>query len=161
MDHKSRYATLDDSTRTPDVASEPRHALPAPTAVAAPREVKFHSVETVAAMLGLVPAEVRALIRDGDLPARQVGAHWFVTADRLGAFMSQTTDRARCPRFKAGEPVVFLTDKLQVLPGVYVDDTADGRVIVERRGFFGDYREAFNARQVQPLTARLPAAQVQ
>lgn len=119
-------------------------------------EVKFHSLETVAAMLGLPATDVRALIRRGELAAREVAGRWFVTATNLGAFMSRRSDGSGCPRFKVGELVVFIDEKRRVYPGVYVGDTASGRPVVERRGFLGDYRQAFHPLQVQPLTVRLP-----
>lgn len=138
----------------------PRPGSPGP-APQPPAEVKFHSIEAVAAMLALPVAEVRDIIRSGELPAREVRGRWFITADRLGAFMNKTSDRRACSRFKAGEPVLALTDEGHLVTARFIGEATDGSLLVERDGLFGTRREAYPVAQVQPLTVRPAAAQVQ
>jgi excisionase family DNA binding protein len=125
-------------------------------ATAPERSVAFYSAEEVAEMLGIHHADVIALVRSGDLAAKRVGPTVFITADQLTRFMARHDPRANVPRYTRGDVVVFMDKDGRGGFGRYVGEMPDGRVAVQRTGFWGDYQDAFPPEQVQPFTCRFP-----
>jgi excisionase family DNA binding protein len=122
----------------------------------ATRDVRFYSADQVAEMLGVTRADVLALVKRGELAAKRIGANVFITADQLAMLMSRHDPRAALPRHMPGDIVVVMDRAGQLGFGRYVADCEDGRVLVRRAGFWGEYQEALAPEQVQPVTCRLP-----
>jgi hypothetical protein len=154
-DALATHATL---LATPgDVATTPRTTQATPT-TAPSRDVRIHTIHQVADMLGVAVSDVLDLIRRGALKAKRVASSVVVSGDALADFMATHDAPARFRRFTEAQPVVLVDDEGDLAFGVFAGETADGRVVVSRAGFFGRYEEAFPPEQVQPVTCRVAAA---
>jgi biotin operon repressor len=120
------------------------------------RDVRFCSADQIADMLGISRADVFGLVKRGELAAKRIGANVFITADQLAQLMSRSDPRAALPRHERDDIVVVMDNAGQLGFGRYVGEREDGRVVIRRSGFWGDYQEALAPEQVQPLTCRLP-----
>lgn len=122
----------------------------------APREVRIHTIQQVAGMLGVTVADVLDLIRRGALRAKRVASSAVVSGDALADFMATHDAASRFPRFTEGQPVILVDDDGTLGSGLYAGEAAAGQVVVSRPGFLGRYEQTFAPEQVQPLTCRLP-----
>lgn len=165
MSHQQiTHLDLDDADAPPSMRTTPRvsaaDAVAKPTTRATPmttpREVRIHTVQQVADMLGVAVSDVLELIRRGALRAKRVASSAVVSGDALADFMATHDAAARFSRFTEAQPVVLVDDGGDLAFDVFVAETADGQVVVSRPGFFGPYERAFAPEQVQPVTCRPP-----
>lgn len=132
-------------------------SLPSPAA-APSREVRIHTAQQVADLLGVAVSDVLDVIRRGALRAKRVGSSVVVSGDALADFMATHDASSRFPRFAEAQTVVLVDDDDDLAFRRYAGEAADGRVVVTRAGLFGPYEEAFPPEQVQPVTCRRVAA---
>jgi hypothetical protein len=55
--------------------------------------VEVFSLEEVSKTLGVEPEALKRLMRRGELVARKIGDHWFVTSQNLLAFLQRDKDK--------------------------------------------------------------------